>query len=128
MKSILFTLALSSLPIFLAPSRSIATDVADWSGDVEQIYGMTADAEGITFQVFSGGCTNKEDFRVERFTSYPDGSPTQLLLVRLRHDLCRANLPYGTTINFSYDDLHLTNGDRFVVLNPRSEMTVFMWP
>jgi hypothetical protein len=90
----------------------------------EYLYGMTVGPEGVEFQVYSGGCTGEEDFRLERFESFPPQGQIQLLLIRVSPDLCLAYLPYGTKIKFTYEDLGLKSGDSFAVLNPRAAMTV----
>jgi hypothetical protein len=117
MKRLIFIVALVAL---LAPIRQMAQNVDHEMGAVEQLLGLQVDPEGVTFQVFSGGCTRKEDFRIERFQS----DPTQLLLIRVVPDTCEAFLPYGTAIQYSYESLGLDNGRKFIVLNPRAPVTV----
>jgi len=115
MKPIIFILALVAL---LVPSGNLAQEPE--TGTVEELLGLQVGADGVTFQVFSGGCTTIEDFRIERFAS----DPIQLLLVRVVPDLCEAYLPYGTTIRYSYESLGLDNGQRFRVLNPMAPIQV----
>lgn len=115
MKQIIFILTLVAL---LVPSGNLAQEPE--TGTVEELFGLQVGPEGVTFQVFSGGCTTIEDFRIERFAS----DPIQLLLVRVVPDLCEAYLPYGTTIRYSYESLGLDTGQRFRVLNPMAPIQV----
>lgn len=116
---------LATLLLFLiVPGAALSTDVAQDAGVVEQLYGLQVGPEGITFQVFSGGCTTKENFRIQRFTA----DPIQILLIRVVPDLCEAFRPYGTTLTYSYESLGLENGQSFIVLNPLSPIKVVKQP
>jgi hypothetical protein len=86
----------------------------------EVLLGYTYGIHGITLQVASGGCTQKSDFIVEQRqrTSYQ-----ALTFYRWREDLCLALLPYGTMLNFSYEELGLAPGSRFQILNPVSSLS-----
>jgi hypothetical protein len=97
-----------------------ATFLVQGTGVVEPVLGLQVGPEGITFQVYSGGCTEREHFRVERFGS----DPVQLLLIRMTPDTCEAYIPYGTTVRYSYESLGLENDRRFIVLNPMSPVRV----
>lgn len=110
--------------LLLVPAAALSADAAQDTGVVEHLYGMQVGPEGVTFQVFSGGCTTKEHFRIERFTA----DPVQLLLIRVVPDLCEAFRPYGTTLTYSYESLGLENGQRFIVLNPQSPVKVVKQP
>lgn len=118
---------LSVLLTFLllgVPGIALSADGAQDTGVVEQLYGMQVGPEGVMFQVFSGGCTTKEHFRIERFTA----DPVQILLIRVVPDLCEAFRPYGTTLTYSYESLGLENGQRFIVLNPKSPIKIVKQP
>lgn len=93
---------------------------AEEPGAVESLLGLQVDARGVVFQVFSGGCTTKADFRLARFQS----APVQLLLIRMHPDRCEAVVPYGTRLRYSYERLGLEHGQRFVVLNPTAPVQV----
>jgi hypothetical protein len=117
MKPIVFILAFFAL---LIPGGNSTQDTGQETGTVEQLLGLQVGPEGVIFQVFSGGCTTKDDFRIERFQA----DPVQLLLIRLEPDTCEAFIPYGTTIRYSYESLELENGQRFIVLNPMTPIKV----
>ena len=93
------------------------------TGAVEHLLGLQVDAEGVVFQVFSSGCTAKEDFRIERFQRHQSNT-FQLILIREKQDPCDAVLPYGRTIRYSYEDLGLENGQIFFILNPTAPVKV----
>ncbi|HWU43230.1 MAG TPA: hypothetical protein VN132_07330, partial [Bdellovibrio sp.] len=66
------------------------------------------------FQVRSGGCTSKEDFRFEVENA---GGMKKVTLYRIRPDECYAFVPFGKVISFSYQELGLHSGDHFYVGN-----------
>ena len=88
--------------------------------EIEKLLGIHVDARGITFQVLSNGCTQKDDFQVQIFGA----KPLQLLLLRDRPDFCEAFVPYGKRIRFSYQELGLRDGKLMRVLNPLSTIRV----
>lgn len=87
---------------------------------VEQIYGVEMTNNGPVFQVFTGGCTVKDDFEVEILGS----NPVLLRLWRLSPDDCKAYYPYGIKVSFSFDELGLAPFSYFQVLNPRRVVQV----
>ena len=90
----------------------------------EKLLGTLVDEDGIVFQVPSSGCTQKKDFEVRVLES----EPLQLLVVRIKPDFCDAVVPYGERIRYSYEELNLANGTRFIVINPRQVVTVVQRP
>ena len=81
---------------------------------IENLYGYSVDSEGITFQVFSGGCTSKNSFRVAQHGT----SDRQLALYRIIPDPCKAFFPYGVFVRYSYEELNLGPSLSFRVVNP----------
>ena len=79
----------------------------------EMLLGIRVDNAGIEFQVASGGCTDKENFRIEQKESLP----VELKLIRTLEDLCEMNVPYGTFLRYTYKELGLNQHDRFHVAN-----------
>lgn len=77
------------------------------------LLGMTYDPSGITFQVTSGGCTNKNTLEVKILET----SPVQLQLVRTKPDFCEAFFPYGVQITYTFEELGLSSGSKFVISN-----------
>jgi hypothetical protein len=77
----------------------------------ETLLGLTTDFDGgkITFEVASGGCTAKKDFRVK-----VEGG--QLTLVRTRRDACKA-MPSKIKIAFTLEELGLSAHKPFGVAN-----------
>lgn len=88
----------------------------------EPLLGFMVTRQGLDFQVTSGGCTEKADFRVDLLESYP----IQLQLIRIKEDWCKALLPEGKTISFTYEELGLSERDAFSVVNPLGVMIVPM--
>ena len=86
----------------------------------EQIYGVEMTEKGPVFQVYSGGCTDKDDFDVEVLHT----NPVLLRLLRLTPDYCKAYYPYGIKINFNFDELGLAPFSYFTVVNPRMVVQV----
>lgn len=99
---------------------SIPVTIKNPAHNVEPLIGLLIRSEGILFQVASGGCTTKDDFKVEVLESYP----LQLRLIRLQEDPCDAYLPLGTRIRFTFRELGINPGDLFRVVNPLGTIRV----
>lgn len=82
---------------------------------LEPIYGYIQTGGGIFFQVSSGGCTYPDDFVVQVIKGE---QLDNIVLIREHFDLCKAYLPYGTTIFKSYGDLGVQDAKPFKILNP----------
>ena len=87
---------------------------------VEALMGVIIGRRGIVFQVFSNGCTTKDDFQVEVMESIP----LQLRLVRLEEDPCRAVKPLGKLVRFSYRELGIQREETLRVVNPLATVQV----
>ncbi|MES2800980.1 MAG: hypothetical protein V4654_00680 [Bdellovibrionota bacterium] len=83
---------------------------------LESLYGDFFNETGVYIQVFSGGCTNKNSFAIQK--EYFRGVE-QIYFYRFKPDLCKAYFKYGKFVNFSYEDLGLNRSDRFKIMNPR---------
>lgn len=81
----------------------------------ETLMGYVHDEQGITVQVFSGGCTRKEDFYVQK-----EIVKNRIVLTFFRKfpDTCLALIRYGEKITFSYGELDLGFQPRFKIKNP----------
>lgn len=82
--------------------------------ELEPLMGHFSTHGGIHIQVFSAGCTYKKlfDVKVEM-----KGDLRVLSFYRRTPDLCRAYLPYGEILSFSFEELGLKGGDRFEIAN-----------
>jgi len=65
-------------------------------------------------RVDSNGCTQASDFEV----SVADNTPTEITLRRTKPDLCKALLPDGVELRWTYADLGLEPGAPARILNP----------
>jgi hypothetical protein len=82
---------------------------------VESILGFNVDSKGLTYQVASGGCTKKSDFKLNILETHP----AQLVLVRTKVDACEAYLPYGVKLEWTWQELGgLPKGAQLTVSNP----------
>lgn len=81
---------------------------------LEEIYGYKIDAVGVSFQVYSGGCTDKRSFQLVRQGKYD----ARLALYRIVSDHCLALLPGGVMIRYTYGELGLRRGSFLQVVNP----------
>jgi hypothetical protein len=121
MKLILFSCLFSC--VTLLPSPGFA-DVG--AAKTERILGYRPMKSGVIFQVTSGGCTHKADFAAE--VLHPATSDyAELTLMRVRPDPCYPFVPMGERLKFSYDELGLKNGERFIVKNPNGVVEGWIW-
>ncbi|MDB5457426.1 MAG: hypothetical protein JWP92_3011 [Caulobacter sp.] len=83
--------------------------------ELEPLHAVTADRDGLTIRVTSGGCTKKEDFAfyVER-----KGSEPTIAFARKRLDICRSFAAAHADLTFSYAELGVSNTGILWVLNP----------
>lgn len=91
----------------------------------EQLLGVSTDEVGITFQVKSNGCTYKRHFEFHIEEVMERLSPMlpalehhhYITVKRLSPDICESQLPYGTKVFMSYEDLGIQFG-KFHIKNP----------
>lgn len=93
-------------------------------GRIEELLGLTVGADGVTFQVRTGGCTRPENFRIQRF----EGASDQILLIRIVPDRCEALIPYGMTFTVPFGDLHVRDQETFQIMNPIAPVRVILFP
>jgi hypothetical protein len=93
----------------------------------EQLLGFMPSKTSLTFQVASGGCTTKNDF-VVRIDRSIVRKVSVLRLLRIRPDRCLPLLPMGIKLEFAYDEIGISSGDRFRVANLNGIVEGWMWP
>ena len=87
------------------------------SGEVlETLSRVSLGGQKLTVVVGSNGCTQTSSFEVH----IKDASPTEISLVRRQPDLCRAIVPEGVTLSWTYEELGLQAGKAVKILNPLS--------
>lgn len=74
------------------------------------------DGQRLNVVVGSNGCTETSSFEVK----IKDGEPAELTLTRRTPDLCKALVPEGVTVSWTYAELGLEPGQPVRVLNPIS--------
>ena len=65
-------------------------------------------------RVDSNGCTSAADFAV----SVAEGTPVGITLTRTRQDPCKAIVPEGVELRWTYGELGLTPGQAAHIVNP----------
>jgi hypothetical protein len=98
--------------VLAACAVGAASAVAAAEGKPEKLLGLRVDAEKgeLAVEVWSGGCTTRKDFRVDR-------AGEDLTVVRLRRDDCKM-VPERATVTFTYAELGLKPHQAFTVRNP----------
>ncbi len=92
---------------------------------LEQLLGVIVEETGLTFQVSSNGCTYRRDFDFhveERLEQMGPQLPAYehhyyIAVRRLRPDNCEGNLPFGTRMFLSFEELGIQYG-KYHVINP----------
>lgn len=82
-----------------------------------KVLGYHTNSEGVEFQVPTGGCLKKSDFRVRRLADDRYEGLYHLLLTTNRVDQCRRFFPFGAFVKFSFEEIGVKMGDGFVVEN-----------
>ncbi|WP_313575562.1 hypothetical protein [Brevundimonas sp.] len=83
---------------------------------VEAVRRVDFDGQRLNVVVGSNGCTEASSFEVQ----IKDADPAELTLVRRTPDMCRALVPEGVTVSWTYAELGLEAGQPVRVINPIS--------
>ncbi|QBQ47359.1 hypothetical protein [Brevundimonas naejangsanensis] len=83
---------------------------------LEAVRKVDFDGQRLNVVVGSNGCTETSSFEVK----IKDGEPAELTLTRRTPDLCKALVPEGVTVSWTYAELGLEPGQPVRVLNPIS--------
>lgn len=83
---------------------------------LETVRKVDFDGQRLNVVVGSNGCTETSSFEVK----IKDGEPAELTLTRRTPDLCKALVPEGVTVSWTYAELGLEPGQPVRVLNPIS--------
>ena len=83
---------------------------------LEAVRKVDFDGQRLNVVVGSNGCTEASSFEVR----IKDGDPAELTLARRAPDLCKALVPEGKSVIWTYDELGLERGQPVRVLNPIS--------
>jgi len=83
---------------------------------LEAVRKVDFDGQRLNVVVGSNGCTETSSFEVK----IKDGEPAELTLTRRTPDLCKALVPDGVTVSWTYAELGLEPGQPVRVLNPIS--------
>ena len=75
-------------------------------GPAEVLRAARFDGAALVVRVDSNGCTQASDFSV----SVTDGEPAEISLVRDKPDLCKALVPDGVELRWTYEQLGLEAG------------------
>lgn len=105
-----------SRKLIIAVAISLFALNGDAGPMLESIYGDFYNEAGVNIQVFSGGCTNRGSFVIQKQFS---NGVNLIYFYRVKPDFCKAFFKYGQIINFSFTELGLQVDDRFKVMNPR---------
>lgn len=81
----------------------------------EKLFSYSFDQRGVNFQVYSGGCTDRSNFKL---AMTDQGLVRQVVLYRVVYDACLALFPYGTVVHYDYRELDLHRGQMIQILNP----------
>lgn len=80
----------------------------------EPVRSVEFDGRNLNVVVDSNGCTEAASFEVR----ISDGAPSELTLVRLSPDLCKALVPDGRPVSWTYQELGIEAGDAVRLTNP----------
>ena len=96
---------------------SIVTDHGTTRAEaLEAVRKVDFDGQRLNVVVGSNGCTETSSFEIK----IKEGDPAELTLTRRTPDLCKALVPEGVTVSWTYAELGLERGQPVRVLNPIS--------
>ena len=97
-------------------SVSATESVQNKGAPLEAVSRVNLDGKKLTVVVGSNGCTQMSHFEVH----VKEAETTEVSLVRREPDLCRAIVPEGVTLSWTYEELGLQAGKAVKILNPLS--------
>lgn len=83
----------------------------------EVLLGLNLTPETLDIQVASGGCTQKEDFKIDVNKDFAEKKQYVITIYRNRNDDCKASLPDGVLLSFTKEELGLNGRMEFSVTN-----------
>lgn len=84
------------------------------SASLETLGSIRFEGGAVLVRVGSNGCTQTSDFAVE----VADGETVDLTFTREKPDMCKALVPEGVELRWTYAELGLSSGKAVVVRNP----------
>ena len=84
------------------------------SAPLETLSTLKFEGGAVVIRVGSNGCTDASDFAV----AVADGETVDLSFTREKPDLCKALVPEGVELRWTYQELGLEPGKAVVVRNP----------
>ena len=102
-----------ALALFL-PFLSIAS-YADSTSEV--LLGLNLTPKALDILVASGGCTQKEDFKIDVNKGVTEKPPYSITIYRTKSDDCKVFLPDGVLLSFTKEELGLNGLTEFTVTN-----------
>lgn len=84
------------------------------SAPLETLGAVRFEGGAVVIRVGSNGCTSASDFAVE----VADGDVADLTFTREKPDLCKALVPDGVELRWTYQELGLASGQAVAVRNP----------
>jgi len=82
--------------------------------NLETLSHVRFDGQAMSVVVGSNGCTKVSDFEVH----IVENEQVEISLVRSTPDLCRAIVPEGVSLSWTYEELGLKKGQSVKLLNP----------
>ncbi|MEM1406213.1 MAG: hypothetical protein AAGG59_05520, partial [Bacteroidota bacterium] len=90
---------------------------------IEPLLGASVFEDKLVIRVKSGGCTKKEHFRIDINRGVTGIPPFFVTVTRLVDDHCRAFLPNGIELIYTFTELGLDNGTDLIFTNPIGSKT-----
>lgn len=96
--------------------KDVIVRVGDAAAPLETVRSARFDGDRLVVRVNSNGCTETADFAVD-LTPGDDGW-TDVVLRRTEADLCKALVPDGTEVSWTFTELGLEPGAQARLINP----------
>lgn len=99
-----------AVSVRMGPTTAVASSDA-----LEPLRSVRFEAEALVVRADSNGCTSEASFAVH--IADAEG-PAQISLTRETEDLCKALVPDGVELRWTYAQLGLKSGETAIVQNP----------
>ncbi|EAT59265.1 hypothetical protein CferDRAFT_1272 [Chlorobium ferrooxidans DSM 13031] len=87
------------------------------NSESEVLLGLNQTPKTIDIRVATGGCTQKEDFKIDVKKGLTEKSPYSITIYRIKNDYCKAYLPEGVLLSFTKEELGINGLTEFIVTN-----------
>ncbi len=98
-------------------TKSVDLSGGEETGVLEVLKGISLTADSLIFRVATGGCTEKDHFKVNVDKGITGQPPYLVSIYRMVPDSCEGHFPEGVEIEVSREEYEIGHGAAFTLVN-----------